>query len=144
MLSILRKSPLSAPLLAMSALVYVGAAHASTAGDISLTQVLNTSPLWADTASYHACLVANVSTASLNISIEVIGSDGSVLATSGTSKITIAAGNSVEISTGASYPGFARCRFTLSDSPAAIRANLTIFHPFSNGTYQIYAVSEAR
>jgi hypothetical protein len=144
MLSIMRKNPLSVPLLAMSALVYVGAAHASTAGDISLTQVLNTSPLWADTASYHACLVANISTASLNISIELIGSDGTVLATSGTNKITIPAGSSAEISNGAAYTGFARCRFTLFDTPTAIRANLTIFHSNSNGTYQTYATSEAR
>ena len=142
--SIMRKNPLSVPLLAMSALVYVGAAHASTAGDISLTQVLNTSPLWADTASYHACNAVNITTASLTISIELIGQDGSVLASSGTSKLTIPAGTSVEIADPTPYSGFARCRFTLTDSPAAIRANLQVFHAVSNGVYQIYAISEAR
>jgi hypothetical protein len=73
MLGIMRKDPLSAPLLAMSALVLApAAAHASTAGDISPTQVLNTSPLWADSASYHACNVVNISTASILISIELL------------------------------------------------------------------------
>ncbi len=141
----IRKSQLSIPLLAMTAVVLLpAAAHAATAGDISIPQVLNTSPLWADTHSYHACNVVNVSTGPVNISIELIESSGSVLATSGSTPISLPAGTSTEISAGASYVGFARCRFTFNQAPGIIRANLTIFFPLANGSYQTYATSEAR
>jgi hypothetical protein len=140
----MRKNPLSVPLLAMTALVLApAAAHASTAGDISIAQVLNTSPLYADNASYHACNVVNVSASSLNISIELIGSGGTVIASSGTNPVAVGAGTSVELSNGAAYTGFARCRFT-TNFPSSIRANLTVFHPFTDGSYQTYATSEAR
>lgn len=119
------------------------AANASTAGDISAPQVFNSSPLWADTASYHACNVVNVSTSNLTILIELISSSGTVLRTSGTSAITIDAGTSYEL-IGGSYTGFARCRFTTSYGSANFRANLTVFNPLPAGTYQTYAISEAR
>jgi hypothetical protein len=141
----IRKSQLSIPLLAMTAVVLApAAARAATAGDISIPQVLNTSPLWADSQSYQSCNVVNVSTGSVNISIELIESSGAVLATSGSTPISLAAGTSIEISAGASYVGFARCRFTFNQAPGIIRANLTVFHPLSGGVYQTYATSEAR
>ena len=141
----IRKSQLSIPLLAMTAVVLVpAAAHAATAGDISIPQVLNTSPLWADSGSYHACNVVNVSTGSVNISIELIESGGTVLATSGSTPISLAAGTSTELSVAPNYVGFARCRFTLNQAPGIIRANLTVFHALGSGTYQTYATSEAR
>ena len=66
------KNQLSVPLLAITVLALApAAAHAEVAGDISIAQVLNTSPLWADAQSYHACNVVNVSTSAVNISIEL-------------------------------------------------------------------------
>jgi hypothetical protein len=67
-----------------------------------------------------------------------------VLASSGSTPITVLSGSSTEISAGASYVGFARCRVTTYNGPGTIRANLTVFHPNADGTYQTYAVSEAR
>jgi hypothetical protein len=144
-MSIVSRNQLLAPLLAVIGIaIGPAAARASTPGDISPAQVLNTSPLWADTKSYHACNVVNVSTSSELISIEIIESDGAVLATSGSSPITVLSGSSTEISAGASYVGFARCRVTTYSGPGTIRANLTVFHANTDGTYQTYAVSEAR
>ncbi len=114
--------------------------QASTAGDISFLNVLNTSPLWADSASYHACNIVNVSTSTVSVSIELIDSGGGVI--NSATNVAIAAGTSYELLE-SSGNGFARCRFTLQDNPAVIRANLTIFHPIS-GVYQTYATSEAR
>jgi hypothetical protein len=144
-MSIISRNQLLVPLLAVIAVAMTPpAARASTPGDISPSQVLNSSPLWADTKSYHACNVVNVTTSSEAISMEIIGSDGTVLATSGSTAITVSSGTSVEISNGASYTGFARCRVTLYYGSNTIRANLTVFHPNTDGTYQTYAVSEAR
>lgn len=133
------------PLLAMTAFVLAPAvANAATAGDISVAQVLNTSPLWADTQSYHACNAVNVTTSSVSISIEVINSSGAVLATTGAA-VSLAPGTSIELENSTTYTGFARCRFTLkSDAPGTIRANLTIFHSLGSGVFQTYATSEAR
>ena len=50
------------------------AADAATAGDIPLTQVLNTSPLWADSVSYHECIVVNITTGAVTVSGELISS----------------------------------------------------------------------
>lgn len=129
-------------LAAMTAVVLAPvAANASTAGDISAPQVFNTSPLWADSASYHACNIVNVTTSNLTVLIELITASGSVLNTSG--NVTIDAGTSYEL-IGGSYTGFARCRFTTSYGSGSFRANLTIFNPLSSGNYQTYAISEAR
>ena len=142
---IITRNQLLIPLLAVTATAIApAAARASTPGDISPAQVLNTSPLWADTKSYHACNVVNVSTSSQSISLEIIESDGSVLASSGSTPITVLSGSSTEISAGAGYVGFARCRVTTYYGPGTIRANLTVFHANTDGTYQTYAVSEAR
>jgi hypothetical protein len=135
------KNQLSVPLLAMTGLVLApAAAHAQVAGDISVAQVLNTSPLWADAQSYHACNVVNVTTSPVAVSIELITSAGAVLISAAP---TIAAGNSTEVSKFGGYSGFARCRVTLNDAPGTIRANLTVFHSLGGG-YQTYATSEAR
>jgi hypothetical protein len=144
---IIARNQLLIPLLAVTSIAIAiapAAARASTPGDISPAQVLNTSPLWADTKSYHACNVVNVSTSSQSISLEIIESDGAVLATSGSTPITVLSGSSTEISAGASYVGFARCRVTTYNGTGTIRANLTVFHANTDGTYQTYAVSEAR
>ena len=137
-----QKNRLSAPLLAMTAALVLApaAGHAATAGDISALSVLNTSPLWADSASYWACNVVNVSTSTFTVTIDLIGSDGSVV-TSGA--VSLAGGTSTEL-TGSTTGGFARCRFSLDLAPTTIRANLTVFHEISSGVYQTYAISEAR
>jgi hypothetical protein len=128
----------------MTTAIALPAAQAATSGDISHTQVMNSSPLWADTKSYHACTVANVTTSAESVSIEIIESDGAVLATSGSTDITVAAGGSVEIAAGATYTGFARCRVTTYEGANTLRANLTVFHSNGDGTYVTYAVSEVR
>lgn len=143
-----KKTQLSFPLLVMSAIALTPAAgHAATAGDISQSQVLNTSPLWADGLSYHACNVVNITTGAVNVAIELIGAGGTVLAGS-TTPVTITAGTSTEISdasgSGTTNIGFARCRFTTNSAPGTIRANETIFHSLGGGNYQTYATSEAR
>jgi hypothetical protein len=139
----IRKCQLSIAVFAMTAVALVPvAAHAGTPGDISLPQVLNTSPIWADTKSYQSCNFVNVSTGALNITVELISAAGAVLATSGS--ISLPAGLSTELALGAGYVGFARCRFTLNQSPGVILANLTAFHANGDGTYQIFAISEAR
>jgi hypothetical protein len=121
------------------------AVNASTAGDISAPQVFNTSPLWADTASYHACNIVNVTTSTLTVLIELISASGSVVATSGTAAVTVNAGTSYELNgVGAGYQGFARCRFTTSYGAASFRANITVFNPLPSGAFQTYAISEAR
>jgi hypothetical protein len=137
-----RKILLLVPLSTIAALGLMPAiGNAATAGDISVSQVLNTSPLWADAQSYHACNVVNVSTSPVAISVEIIESNGGALTSSGA--ITLAAGTSYELAVGPGYVGFARCRLTLN-LPGAIRANLTVFHSLGSGTYETYATSEAR
>lgn len=141
---IIRKLQLAMPVIAMTALALAPvASRAVTAGDIAAVQVLNTSPLWADSASYHACNVVNVTTSPVNVWVELIDSGGAVLATSGTTPVALAAGTSMEIDN-ASFVGFARCRVMLNEAPSTIRANLTIFHLISVGVYSTYATSEAR
>ena len=141
----IRKSQFSIPLLAMTAVVLAPApAYASTAGDISPSQVLNTAPLYADTQSYHSCNVVNVTTSAVQISVEIIESSGTVLASSGSTPLNLAAGTSYELDVAPSYTGFARCRFTSNNPPGAIRANMTIFHSLGGGVFQTYATSEAR
>jgi len=133
----------SVPLLATIAFSLSPAvAYAATAGDVGANTILNTSALWADSQSYHACLVANISTGNVNVQIELISGSGAVLETTGTTAITVSAGTVYELSESAGA-GFARCRFTLGE-PQSIRANLTVFHPLSGGFYQTYATSEAR
>jgi hypothetical protein len=143
----IRKSQFSIPLLAMAAVVLApAAAHASTAGDISPSQVLNTSPLWTDILSSYSCNVVNVTTSAVQIFVEIIESSGSVLASS-ESTINLAAGTSYELNFTAGYTGFARCRFTSNNPPGTIRANLTILYAYALGGgvfYQTYATSEAR
>ena len=143
-----RKILLLVPLSTIAALGLMPAiGNAATAGDIGVTQVLNTSPLWADSGSYHSCNVVNVTTSSIGLAIELIGSNGSVITS--VASISLPAGESTEIldataSAGASYVGFARCRFTLNYASGGIRANETVFTRLSSGNYQSYAVSEAR
>jgi hypothetical protein len=141
-----RKNQFLVPMLAMTAFVLVpAAAHAVTAGDISITSVLNTSPLWADSQSYHACNVVNVSTSAVTVAIELISASGGVISAS---SLAVPAGTSAEVDdasgSGSSTPGFARCRFTLTNAEKTIRANMTIFHSLGAGTFQTYATSEAR
>jgi hypothetical protein len=144
-MSITSRNQLLAALLMLIAVAMAPtASRASTPGDINPAQVLNTSPLWADANSYHACNVVNVSTSAQSISIEIIESGGSVLATSGSTPIAVPAGTSTEISAGTAYVGFARCRVTMYNGTGTIRANLTVFHSNTDGSYQTYAVSEAR
>ena len=139
-----RRNPSSVVFLAMSSLVLTpAAAHAATAGDVSTEQVLNTSPLWADGQSYHACNVVNVTTSSVNVLMELISSSGSVLATT-TTAVAVPAGTSSELENTSAYTGFARCRFTINSAPGNIRANLTIFHSLGSSVFQTYATSEAR
>lgn len=138
-----KKTKLSVALLAIAALVLAAAAaFAVTAGDASVSTILNTSPLWADSGSYIACNVVNVTTSSVNVSVEQISGAGVVLAGS-TTPISLAAGTSAEVTNFGGSTGFARCRFTVS-APGAIRANATVFHSLGSGVFQTYATSEAR
>jgi hypothetical protein len=146
MLAIKRRL-LSIPLLALTAAVLAPtAAHALTAGDSSALLVLNTSSLWADTQSYHACNVTNISTSNINLSVQMIDQTGAVLATSGAAAITVAAGTNYELinATANTYTGFARCRVSLYTGSENIRANMTVFHSLGGAVYQTYATSEAR
>ena len=143
----IKKCLVSIPLLAMTAAVLAPvAAHAVTVGDVSVLTVINSSPLWADTQSYHACNVVNVSTSPVGILVQLIDQNGAVLGTSGTSAFLLAAGTSYELISGAAntYVGFARCRVTHYQGPDTIRANLTVFHSLGGAVYQTYATSEAR
>jgi hypothetical protein len=138
------KDQLSVPLLA-TALVLVPAAAHATAGDIPITQVLNTSPLWADGVSYHACNVVNVTVNAVQVTLVLINASGGVIASN---VLNIAGGTSAEIDDrsggGTTFVGFARCRFSLNQASETIRANMTIFHPLAAGNLQTYATSEAR
>ena len=116
------------------------------AGNVSKMQVLNTSPLWADSGqSYHACNIVNVSASPVAIMINLINSSGGVLATSGSSPISFAVGSSLEIANfGASYSGFARCSFAISNaSESPARANLFVFH-WTGAYYDTIANDDAR
>src|ERR1700735_4896434 len=127
------KRLLTVPLLAITALVLAPTLGHAVSGDAALTNILNTSPLWADSHGYHACNVVNVTTSAVSVTIELIDNGGNVLAEG---NWTLAAGTSQELpeSTG---NGFARCRFTLRESAAAIRANMAVFLNTSSG-YQMY------
>ena len=123
------------------------AADAATAGDIPLTQVLNTSPLWADSVSYHECIVVNITTGAVTVSGELISSNGTMVNSAGA--ISIPAGTAYWLSDangsgGSTYMGFLRCRFSTNASAGAIRANETTFAVLPSGNLHIYAVSEAR
>jgi hypothetical protein len=139
-----KTSQLSAGLFAMGAVMLgTATAQAATPGDSPIAQILNTSPLWADAATYHACMVVNVTGANINVAIELISASGTVIKGSST-PVLISAGTIYELAE-SSGTGFARCRFTLNNSADSIRANLTIFHYLGTGSnYQTYATSEAR
>jgi hypothetical protein len=136
-----KKNLLSAWLLAIAAVVLSpAAADAATAGDISAAQVLNTSPVWGDSQSYHTCNVVNVSTATISVAVELIDQTGAVLLSN---TLSLTAGSWGQTVSPGTYTGFARCRFTFNYAAANIRANLTTFH-MTNGTFLTYALSEAR
>lgn len=116
------------------------------AGNVSKMQVLNTSPLWADSGQgYHACNIVNVSDSPVAIMINLINSSGGVLVTSGASPINLAAGSSLEIANfAATYSGFARCSFAVGNaSENPVRANLSIFH-WTGAYYDTIAKDDAR
>jgi hypothetical protein len=132
----LRRKELCVSLLAMTAVVLPVSAHAVE---------LSTSPVWADGgSSYHACNVANVSALSLTLKVLMAASNGVVIASSGASDITLAAGTSYELQQ-STYTGFAICRFELDNNEVKnnVRANIAVFH--STGVFfQTLALSEAR
>jgi hypothetical protein len=141
-----RKNRFLVPLLAMAALVLAPAAGgAATEGDNPITQTLNTSPLWADAESFHACNVVNITVSTVNVTLGLINASGGVIASN---TFNLAGSTSQEISdasgAGTTFVGFARCRFTLNNDTGTIRANMTIFHPLGGGKLQTYATSEAR
>ena len=116
------------------------------AGDIAKMQVLNTSPLWADSGqSYHACDVVNVSASPVPIIINLINSSGGVLVTSGASPVNLAVGNSLEIANfGANYSGFAHCSFAIGNgSGNPVRADLSVFH-WTGAYYDTVTSDDAR
>ena len=116
------------------------------AGNVSKMQVLNTSPLWADSGqSYHACNVVNVSESPVAIIINLINSSGGVLATSGASPTVLAVGSSLEIANfAANYSGFARCSFAIGNASVnPVRANLSLFH-WTGTYYDTLANDDAR
>jgi hypothetical protein len=129
------KKELSVSLFAMSALVLPVTAQAVE---------LNTSPLYADSGqSYHACNVANVSTASVILGISILSSDG-VWITGSSGNISLNAGASTEVTTNKTYTGFAYCRINLpSEAGSTVRANLTVFH-YTGAFFDTLALSEAR
>jgi len=133
--------------LAMAALALAPAAgRAATA---TVAEVLNSSPLWADSQSHHACTVVNVSAFTVDVTIELLGADGKVIATTPTAFVALTAGAITEVENANPYIGLARCRFTVFANPAvavppSVRANLTVFHSISAEVFQTYAVSEAR
>ena len=140
------KSHFSVAAIVMAAFIAAPTAANAVTGDASTSTILNTSPLWADSGpSYHACNVVNVTTSAVSVRIDVLKSDGTTLATSGATSISIPAGVSVEYA-GGGYSGFARCRVTVpSLSSNSVRANLTVFHWNSaESYYQTVALSEAR
>jgi hypothetical protein len=143
---VMKKSQLLLSLLATAALLLAPSlVPASTAGDVSVLQVLNTSPLWADSSSYHACTVANVSTATVEVYVELINNAGVAIGTSGTTATAIAAGSIYELQPSVAYSGFARCRITTNAPQAVIRANLAVFYQLpSTSSFQTFAISEAR
>jgi len=108
-------------------------------------KVITTAPLWADSPSYHACNVANVSTTDLkSVTVDLINSGGTVLATQ--TLEPLAAGQSNELNPGG-YSGFARCRFTVVGSTSKIRANITVFRNTSDGNgnyYDVLGIESAR
>ena len=116
------------------------------AGEVSITEVLNTSPLWADSGqTYHACDVVNVSASPVSIMVNLVNSSGAVLVTSGASPINLAVGNSLEIANFAkTYSGFAHCRFEIGNASGnPVRADLTIFH-WTGAYYETVASDDAR
>jgi hypothetical protein len=132
----LGRKELSVSLLAVAALALPVSAHAVE---------LSTSPVWADSgSSFHACNVANVSASPVTLQVLMAASNGVVIASSGASDITIAAGTSFEL-TQSTFTGLAICRFRLGTNEVKndVRANITAFH--STGVFlQTLALSEAR
>lgn len=133
--------------LVMMAMGFAPTVANAVAGDSTAqtSNIINTSLLFADhPASYHACNVANVTTANLRVKIDLISATGTVLGTTGAIPVTLNAGLGYELlaSSGSNYTGFARCRISLVD-PANVRANLTVFH-YTGSYYESLAVSEAR
>jgi len=132
-----------------SALAMAALALAPAVGRAATATVLNSSPLWADSQSYHACTVVNVSASTVNVTIELVGANGKVIATTPTAFVALTAGAITEVENANPYIGLARCRFTVFANPAvavppSVRANLTVFHSISAEVFQTYAVSEAR
>ena len=133
MISIM-KSPYSLAALALATISVASYAEAAA---------LNTAPVWADSpASFHACNVANISTADLkSVKVELLKNNGAVLLTNTYSPLV--AGASVETSPFGGYSGFARCRFTVSGSASKIRANISVFH-YTGSYYDTLAIDSAR
>ena len=120
------KMHFSLAVLAAAAFIAAPNAARAVAGDVGLSKVLNTSPVWADTGNYHACNVVNVTTSNnVNVKIDLIDGAGNVLQNASQ---PIPAGTSVEVANGAAnYTGFARCRVTVNN-PDWIRANISVYH----------------
>ena len=134
-----RKILLSA--LAMSALIAVpNLANATTGDSPGLVGNTNTSPLWADKGSYHACNVANITTSAQSITSTLVNASGTIIA--GPSTVTVNPGSSTELIGPNTGVGFARCRFNGVD-PANYRANLVVFRLLSS-YYAVLGVSEAK
>lgn len=132
-----------------SALAMAALALAPAVGRAATATVLNSSPLWADSQSYHVCTVVNVSASTVDVTIELVGANGKVIATTPTAFVALTAGEITEVENTHPYSGLARCQFTFTAATAVtvsppIRANLTVFHTISAGVLQTYAVSEAR
>jgi hypothetical protein len=104
---------------------------------------LYTSPLYADSGqSYHACNVANVSTALIEVDIEIKNSAGLIIVNAPT--IFLNPGTSTELQTNETYSGFAYCRITLAgEAKSTVRANLAVLH-YTGSFFDTLAISEAR
>ena len=140
----IKKSFLSAALLAIAASILAPAEALAVTGDVPELQVLNTSSLfyYNNTKYSMICVVSNISTSTVNVLGGGLDQNGTVVGTTGTSPYMLGGGrlNAIEATDGGAY---VRCRVRTS-TPSLIRADLLVFMNNADNTNQIIATSEAR
>jgi hypothetical protein len=112
--------------------------------DAKTVTVLATGLTYADaTVSYHACNIVNISAVSVYMKIDLIANAGTILATADYTTNPLIAKGFSEIRSSTNYSGFAWCRFKITDTPNAVRANISVFKN-DNTYYETLSLDDAR
>lgn len=135
---------LSAKLLAVAALAFVPTIANAVVGDTPNFQILHSAGLFAENGqAQHGCVISNVTTANIQVKIDILDTFGGTLQTT-TNFVVLNAGATTEVSNLSVYTGYARCRFTIKNvDTAGVRAYGAVWNPITGPHRGTEALSEA-